>query len=237
MDFDWSTIIGSVLGGLIGGLFTFLGVKITIKHDDKKKHEEELKRINDERPRLEIVSFKENQPYVASTKSDLDVLVLRIESVNIRENTPEFIYDEKALDLNNLITFDYELKNIGLTEIDNITIGCNYQRDTMITDVNHRDPIINHRYLSYDATCRKRFIKSGDQFTLRVCYLKDKVINGALSASLSIYMEDINGRVWQQPLFAPTNETGDSNAISYKQFKDSIDTNLAENCFTGRKYW
>ena len=37
-------IIASVLGGLVGGLFTFLGVWMTIHHENKKTRQEELKR-------------------------------------------------------------------------------------------------------------------------------------------------------------------------------------------------
>lgn len=34
-------ILASILGGLVGGLFTFLGVLVTIKHDEKKRNEGE----------------------------------------------------------------------------------------------------------------------------------------------------------------------------------------------------
>ena len=37
-------IIASILGGLVSGLFTFLGVWLTIRHENKKAHKEELKR-------------------------------------------------------------------------------------------------------------------------------------------------------------------------------------------------
>ena len=36
-------IIASVLGGLVSGLFTFLGVWLTIRHENKKTRREELK--------------------------------------------------------------------------------------------------------------------------------------------------------------------------------------------------
>ena len=42
---DWLSFAGSIIGGLIGGLFTFVGVKLTIRHEDQKKFEEEHKRI------------------------------------------------------------------------------------------------------------------------------------------------------------------------------------------------
>ena len=53
---DWSVIIGSVLGGLVGGLFTFLGVFITIKHNEKVNFEKKREEMINNRPRLEIVN-------------------------------------------------------------------------------------------------------------------------------------------------------------------------------------
>ena len=41
-----------------------------------------------------------------------------------------------------------------------------------------------------------------------------------ISASVAIYMEDINGHLWHQPLFCPTNETKNSNRANYKEFRD-----------------
>ena len=58
-------IIASIIGGLIGGLFTFLGVLITIlyqrakdKNEEQRLKEEKLKEEFISRPRLEIVKYK-----------------------------------------------------------------------------------------------------------------------------------------------------------------------------------
>ena len=43
MDFLYNIfipIISSILGGLIGGLFTYLGVKLTIKNENELKKQE-----------------------------------------------------------------------------------------------------------------------------------------------------------------------------------------------------
>lgn len=34
---DWLAFAGSILGGLIGGLFIYLGVRLTLKHEWEKK--------------------------------------------------------------------------------------------------------------------------------------------------------------------------------------------------------
>ena len=45
-------IIASVLGGLVGGLFTFLGVWMTIHHENKKTRQEERKRQKEKEEQL-----------------------------------------------------------------------------------------------------------------------------------------------------------------------------------------
>ena len=63
-------IIASILGGLVSGLFTFLGVWLTIRHENKKAHKEELKRqkekdeqLFEKRPRLEIINYRKMEKY------------------------------------------------------------------------------------------------------------------------------------------------------------------------------
>ena len=63
-------IIASILGGLVSGLFTFLGVWLTIRHENKKARQEELKRqkekeeqLFENRPRLEIMGYKKLTKY------------------------------------------------------------------------------------------------------------------------------------------------------------------------------
>ena len=39
---DWLAFAGSILGGLIGGLFTYFGVRLTLKHEKEKEKKEVL---------------------------------------------------------------------------------------------------------------------------------------------------------------------------------------------------
>ena len=55
---DWLAFAGSILGGLIGGLFTFIGVRLTLKHEKEKERRAALQKANDTKPRLEIVTYR-----------------------------------------------------------------------------------------------------------------------------------------------------------------------------------
>ena len=78
-------IIASILGGLVSGLFTFLGVWLTIRHENKKARQEELKRqkekeeqLFENRPRLEIMGYKKLVKYSPQKKTDAAILLCSI---------------------------------------------------------------------------------------------------------------------------------------------------------------
>lgn len=76
---DWLSFAGSILGGLIGGIFTFFGVKLTLRHEDRKKLEERNKEIQANRPRMEINSVRVIEEFAEFEKeADLNVLFLEI---------------------------------------------------------------------------------------------------------------------------------------------------------------
>lgn len=80
-------VIASILGGLVGGLFTFLGVFITIRHDKAKEkrkeqqlqlHKQEL--VLKDKPRLEIIDFKDIHPYCEDDQVDVSLLLWKIDT-------------------------------------------------------------------------------------------------------------------------------------------------------------
>lgn len=234
---DWLAFAGSIIGGLIGGLFTFIGVKLTLSHEDKKKMEEELRKAIDARPRLELDSFKNFEESNVDDDADLNALLLHIEDVNVDSRRISFAYDKKALDTKNLICVEYTFRNTGLTEIDDVAVVSCLPKDTAALDMSEREFFINKKCLNYSVWSKKRFIKNNDMIKIKVYYLKDKVITGLISCSCAIYMRDINGRYWHQPLFAPSNETDNSTHCLFKDFKDATDIDIAIKCFRGELPW
>ena len=234
---EWLAFAGSVIGGLIGGLFTFFGVKLTLNHQDKQKRSEEFKKQYDERPRLEIKEFKDLDHSDFRTKCDCDCLILKIESVSKKDNVFQFTYDKNALDSKNLCSVEYKFINTGKTEIDGICIVSNYQQTTSLIETEYRELLIENKTLLYEVWAKKRFIKPGDSVSIRICYLKEKVIPCLPTAAVSIYLQDINGNIWHQPLFCPTNETDNSTRIGYEEFKNHRSVKLALECFKNPYLW
>ena len=216
---DWLAFAGSVLGGLIGGLFTFIGVKATLRHEDERKRKEELKKQCDERPRLEIVNFKDIKTVSERTKFDCDFVLTAYKSIFLKDNLTHFVYDKEIIDIKNLCCVEYTFRNIGKTEIDGICFVCNQKDKVSLASRKEIEFYHAHDLPSCEAWCNKRFIKEGESITLRVCYLKDKMVLPYISAVVSIHIQDINGNIWHQPLFCPSNETDNSTRESYNQFR------------------
>lgn len=234
---DWLAFAGSIIGGLISGLFTFIGVKLTIGYDNKKKSEEELRKAIEDRPRLELVSFKDINDLKEDKKIDLCALHIVIKKINTNEFGTRFFYDKSSTNFNNLVSIEYTFRNVGKTEIDLVTLCTNFTKSTSLFDLERSNSYIAENMLNYKVDSSKRFIKSNDTITIRIFYNKNEVISGTLSAPISIYMLDIYGKYWEQPLFAPDKETDNSRLVSSREFRDNYDINTAEKCFRGELYW
>ena len=216
-------IVSSVLGGLVGGLFTYFGVRLTIKHEDKIKQKEDIKRQYDERPRLEITEFKDIKAVSSKAKFDCDFLLTKYKGARLENNYVLFDYDEKILNLKNLCCVEYKMLNTGKTEIDDICFICNQKEQISLLPLDQIDFYFAHNLPECEIWSNKRLIKPGDSLTIRVCYQKDLIIPFVFSAIVSIHIQDIKGVTWHQPLFCPKGETDNSKKESFRDFKEDRD--------------
>lgn len=221
----WITILCSALSAVIAGFFTLIGVRMTIKHDDAKKKKEEIKKLCDERPRLEIMSFQDIKPLSTESIFDCDFALTDYTRISLEDNSLHFSYDQKIVNPNNLCCVEYSFSNTGKTEIDSVCFVCNQKDRISLVDLKEIDYFVSRSFPSCEAWSNKRFIKPGDSLTLRVCYLKGQIVMPLISAVVSIHLQDINGNLWHQPLFCPSNETDNSTRESFKQFKEYRDIN------------
>lgn len=124
---EWLSFAGSIIGGLIGGLFTYFGVKLTINHEREREIKEESKKVEETKPRLEIIKYTNIKKSKEYSKREIgcSALLLMINDYKCSESQIKFFYDEQALDLNNMIYVEYILKNTGQTEIIDICLSTN----------------------------------------------------------------------------------------------------------------
>lgn len=236
---EWLAFAGSIIGGLIGGLFTFLGVRYTIKNENKKARKEELKEAEANKPRLEITKFKDfkSNELNKSIDSDCNILALRIENVNIVNNKVQIKYDERALLAEQLCFVEYELRNTGLTEIEEVCVTSNLPKTMVVIPLERRQIYIDEMLLNYDVWANRRYIKSNKSIKLRIYYLKDKILDSPISYPFTIWLHDINGRYWEQKIDGKTKLIEISYLSSRESLIDNTNIDIAEECFKNPTLW
>ena len=237
----WKTLLislaSAVISGVIAGLFTYFIEKRKQKRLEQQYKEEKYQKEYELRPRLELKKYKDLKHGKMDSKTDFECLLLNIKGIKPIGESLFFTYDNKCLDKKNMCCVEYEFINTGKTEIDSICIISNHPRTTSIIELENRDFLVKKGLLCYEAWSEKRFIKPGQTITIKICYLKDEVMQSPISAVAAIYMEDIYGRLWHQPLFCPTNETENSSRASRKDFNDYRDVKSAVECFKNPMLW
>ena len=238
-------IIASVLGGLVGGLFTFLGVWMTIKKKKKKTRQEERKRqkekeeqLFENRPRLEIMGYKKLGKYSQQRKVDACVLLCSIKEYK-NEGRAMFFYDESVITPENWVCVEYTLRNTGHTEIDHIYFSTNLPKNTALFNVLNEENVMCHdnHFLNYSVIFEKA-IKPQQTVSIKVCYISGKIVVSNIGgAPITIWMIDENKNWWSQPLFAPDNKIYNSSRSSHKEWKDYTDEAKAIECFENPMLW
>ena len=238
-------IIASVLGGLVGGLFTFLGVWMTIHHENKKARQEELRRQKEEekqtienRPCLEIVEYKKLSKYSVSNKTDTSILLCGIKEYK-KEGCAMFYYDREVIEPEKWVSIEYSLKNVGHTEISHIYFSTNLPKNTSLFGVENRENEMcyENNFLNYSVILDKS-VKPKESIKLKICYIDEKIILSNIgSATITIWMIDEKNNWWSQPLFAPENKIYNSKRSSHKEWKDYTDESKAIECFENPMLW
>lgn len=236
-------IIASILGGLVSGLFTFLGVYLTIKYQHKKdkkeeqlhlEHEKKLQILN--RPRLTITDYNSEHSYNNDNCNDMILLMVTIKECI---SCSAFKYDPLMIDQKNWISIEYTLKNSGNTEINKIFVSTNFPQNSALFDIK-----INEHSYCYENECLnncvnlEKVLLPNDSMILQINYIKNKVIVSTAETSppLSIWLMDCNYNFWIQKLNAPNNEISNSKLTTSKELTDAVDIRIPINYFKNRKY-
>lgn len=236
---EWLAFAGSILGGLIGGLFTFFGVKLTLKHEKEKEEKEALIKAEENKPRLEVIKYSDFNATAnkKSVNNDCNVLLLNIEKFEDDNGRARFFYNKDALDNNKLIYVEFELKNTGLTEIEDVCIASNLPKNMSAIELERKEFYVNENLLNYEVWSNKRYIKPGKSIKIRIYYIKEQIISGLISYPLTIWLHDINGRYWEQNFGSPNNDVEKSRLSSRKHFIEQTDIDTAIECFRNPCMW
>lgn len=204
--------ISAIIGAVAGGITTLILDKRKEIREDKREKEKEKKRVYEKRPQLRVVEYKEylSRPgHKLKKDCDINLFMTKMQNVSVESNVITAHYNEKFFNKEEWCCVIYEFMNEGKTDIQNIRPICTYKKDTMLCSVDEANLILKHGLLKY-STLFDRKIRAGESFTMRVCYHKDCIVAGMISAIMVMGMEDCNNRFWEQPLFTPNEKIYDT---------------------------
>lgn len=194
-------IIASVLGGVIGGLFTFLGVKATIQNanalkwqEDKEKNKEKNEKIIEHRPQLQVVSKTEN------IKDTVRIYALPYNKPEL--NTPEeiiFDYSDFKIDENFWECKETIICNCGNQMIESSFLELEYKSGINIYteyETNFGGHVLLSTAHYSDIISLPGWIQAGECIKLQIFYPK-KIVK-LLPLNLNCYMSDENNNYWYQ---------------------------------------
>lgn len=240
MDYYNVTAIAEI-SAIIGGLIKYLLDRLNERRKNKKERLFKLEEQHKDRPEFVITSMKDylSRPGICinSQPCDLEVFVAYFDKVNIENGIVSAEYNNDILDKKDWVCRQYTLKNVGKTVVYSVDIISNFKKNTCIFDVKSIDEdIFNNGVINY-FECLDRRIAPYESFSLKLCYHKERIQAGSMSAALTIGMEDDNRTNWIQPFFAPENKVYESSRIPYQEYREMRLPDKAMECFNKPYLW
>lgn len=206
-------IVTSLLGGLIAGLFTFLGVKMTISHE-KKAHETDLKIKQEEQHKKEIEKTFERNKRIIRTRPEMTISkaggsIKKVEEVcllpyikpklfdekEIYFDYPEDIYNEEYWD-----KYEFILQNTGKREITSAFLQVPYKSSFNIYSklvlMNWRSAYNKNYYR--DVYALPSYIQPNEKIKVIVYF--PKTVPQLKEEGLDLYFYDEDNNYWYQSL-------------------------------------
>ena len=210
--------IGGIIAAVITGLFTLLiAIRKERKKDLKERQREREKRFKN-RPEFAVVNYKNYLSHVGygiKQKCDIELFVAHMEELDKDNYVGKF----RAKDLNpsEWCCVIYTLKNLGKTDVVALSLITTCKKDTCIFPCAYVKELASRGMPSYLEFYDKK-IRVGETVTIKLCYHKDRIVTGHISATMFIALEDCNKNYWYQPFFSPKNKLYDSYEVDGEEY-------------------
>lgn len=170
--------------GLISGV-----ILITIINKNKYRAKEEEKVVFEEKPKFSVRRAKDKE------KPDIQVLIASFKCIN----ETQFLYDKKLEKDEDMVFDDYIFENTGKSVAKKFGIIMNENKYFSILEYSKRKSFFENKINNYYIEEDKAEIEEGKTIKVRVYKHKDEKFPSYLSAGLSIFFTDENGKYWEQP--------------------------------------
>lgn len=215
-------ILASILGGLVGGLFTYLGVWLTIKNE-RKLREEDIKRQNQEKNKAVIEKRPEFKVVDNADKIKAEVEIYTLPYIKPKlVDHEEIIFDYDPYDFENDDSWDCVetiICNIGKTAIELSFLQTQYKQEINIYSPNQISSFkyepIKHYYC--DMRDLPDWIWPDEHIKIKLFYPKE--FPELYGLGFNCYMHDENDNYWFQKLVDSKCNRSQSWAVSGNEFR------------------
>jgi len=227
-----SGIIGAVFGALLSGYFVYKTTKMHLAHDDVLQKEKTKREEQANRPEFQIVSHKYS-PNINNNKANIEVVVALIKGFD----GTFMIYEKDIFKENNLAEIVYEFKNVGKTDIACLWVASNKPRTVALHKYSEFKLIDKKQQILSYRCCHDIIIRTQDTISVKFIFERDKSANSFIEAAIVLWIEDINGEWWSQPLFFPENKIYKASKSTQSEFKSYTSENIGLDCFRNPWKW
>lgn len=228
-----TTIIGVVVGGLIS---FFTSVYVSSKERKERKKEEENKekmRQFENKAELKIEEVLEH----SNNKADIEVFLLpfKVGYTGGFKNY-KFIYPEGIKNKELHKYKEFHIKNIGNSDINQLDICATFKNHNILVDYKELDFIIDNGLVNYNL-CYDRKIMKNDSLIIRIYYLEGNKIVHSFSCTLAILYKDSFNNLYEQAFWYEKDNLYEPRKISYKEYIETISSDIAYKCFENPWMW
>lgn len=218
-----TAIIAAVVGAISGGIVNFLLELRRDRRNDKKEKIKEKQNVYKNRPELDIVKYEAHQ-FVENIKDvpscDIEIFVAVADHFEYGKNASA-VYNKNNLDRSEWCCFTYVFKNMGLTDINSMNVLMADKRHICLFGTQEIDYLLSQGAINY-SICYDKKLRVGETVSLKLLYNKNHIPIGAFSALMLLGLRDDNGRIWEQPFFAPNDKVYESHEISHKEYSQML---------------
>lgn len=223
------SIAGDMLNGLIVGVFTVIGVGLTIKNENRKARKKEEKERIGNKPEFIVEKSDFSTDEVCDIVAFGSPLLLET-----KDNVIKFNYPEKIKNKDEYVHYDYVLKNIGKTATTEFDLITTNQQKTVLFNYDELESYIKNPMINYNCIYDKKIFPN-QELKIRIYYHKDMQFSSFISSILSILYCDEYGYQWKQPFFEDKCKLYQPHQIISEEYRTYVNIETALECF--REPW
>lgn len=232
-----NSFLTTIIGVIVGGLFpSITSIYVSSRERKYRKEEEQNKeklRQWENKAELKIEEVLEE----SNTKADIEVFLAPFK-VGYTDDLKDykFIYPDGIKNKELHKYKEFCVKNIGNADINELNICATFKNHNILIDYKGIDTTIDNGLVNYNL-CYDRKILKNEKIKIRVYYLEGYQVFHPFSCTLVILYRDSFNNLYEQAFWYEKDNLYEPRKINYKEYRESISSEIAYECFEKPWMW